>query len=87
MNNYGKTIRTGLVLIAIGLVGMVGVYLLALLGTPTERWQGLAQKILYVHAPSAWSSPWGARAAGSPRRSAGRRSVAWASRSRRRSSR
>ena len=56
MNNYGKTIRTGLVLIAIGLVGMVGVYLLALLGTPTERWQGLAQKILYVHAPSAWSS-------------------------------
>jgi heme exporter protein C len=28
----------------------------ALVFTPTERFQGLAQKIFYVHVPSAWSA-------------------------------
>ncbi len=49
-------IRRGVVLTLLGLAGVAAVYGLALLGTPTERWQGLAQKILYVHAPSAWSA-------------------------------
>jgi len=51
-----RLIRRGLILTAIALAGLAGVYALALVGTPTERWQGLAQKILYLHAPSAWVS-------------------------------
>ena len=51
-----KLVRRGFWITGIGLAGLAGVYLLALLGTPTERWQGLAQKILYVHAPVAWST-------------------------------
>jgi heme exporter protein C len=49
-------IRRGVVLTLLGLAALAGVYAFALLGTPTERWQGLAQKILYLHAPSAWSA-------------------------------
>lgn len=49
-------IRRGVVLTLLGLAALAAVYGVALLGTPTERWQGLAQKILYVHAPSAWAS-------------------------------
>jgi heme exporter protein C len=49
-------IRRGVVLTLLGLAGLAAVYGVALLGTPTERWQGLAQKILYVHAPSAWAA-------------------------------
>jgi len=49
-------IKRGLVLSSIALAGLAGMYVLALAGTPTERWQGLAQKILYLHAPSAWVS-------------------------------
>jgi heme exporter protein C len=37
-------------------VGLVGVYVRALVFTPIERTQGLAQKIFYVHAPSAWAA-------------------------------
>ncbi|MGE0553513.1 MAG: cytochrome c biogenesis protein CcsA [Gemmatimonadales bacterium] len=48
-----RLIRRGLVITVIGLVGLGLVYFLALVVTPTERWQGLAQKILYVHAPAA----------------------------------
>jgi heme exporter protein C len=39
---------------AIALVLMVGVYVRALAFTPEEATQGLAQKIFYIHAPSAW---------------------------------
>jgi heme exporter protein C len=39
---------------ALGLVGLGAVYLLALRYTPTERFQGLPQKIFYVHVPAAW---------------------------------
>lgn len=49
------TIRRGLVLTATGLAGLVAVFVLAQLFTPTEIRQGLAQKIFYIHAPSAWA--------------------------------
>jgi len=41
---------------AAGLAGLAGVYVRALAYTPVERLQGLAQKIFYVHVPSAWSA-------------------------------
>lgn len=44
----------GLTVIAAGLAGLAGVYLLALRFTPVERFQGLPQKIFYVHVPAAW---------------------------------
>src|SRR3954469_14282565 len=46
----------GLTLSAVGLLGLAGVYLLALRFTPVEARQGLAQKIFYVHVPAAWSA-------------------------------
>jgi heme exporter protein C len=42
---------TGLALVLLG-----GIYVRALVFTPEERVQGLAQKIYYVHVPSAWSA-------------------------------
>lgn len=48
-----RLVRRGLALTALGLVGLAGLYYVALAGTPTERWQGAAQKILYLHAPAA----------------------------------
>jgi heme exporter protein C len=49
-------IRRGFVLTALGLVGLAGVYVLAITATSVERFQGPAQKILYVHAPAAWAA-------------------------------
>jgi heme exporter protein C len=49
------TTRRGLVLTGLGIVGLLVVYLLAHRFTPVEARQGLAQKIFYVHAPSAWA--------------------------------
>lgn len=40
----------------IALLLLGGVYVRALVFTPEERLQGLAQKIFYVHVPSAWSA-------------------------------
>lgn len=51
-----RLIRRGVVLTALGLAAVAAVYGVSLFGTPTERWQGLAQKILYLHAPAAWAS-------------------------------
>jgi heme exporter protein C len=51
-----RAIRRGLGIIALGLLGLAGVYLLALRYTPMERFQGLPQKIFYVHVPAAWSA-------------------------------
>ncbi len=48
--------RRGLALSAAGLLGLAGVYLLALAHTPVEARQGLAQKIFYLHVPAAWSA-------------------------------
>ena len=38
----------------IGLLLVAAIYVRALVFTPEEATQGLAQKIFYVHAPSAW---------------------------------
>jgi heme exporter protein C len=51
-----RIVRRGLGLSAVGVVGLAGVYLLALNFTPVEARQGLAQKIFYVHVPAAWSA-------------------------------
>ncbi len=51
-----RVIRNGMVITGIALAAMVGVYCLALLATPVEAHQGLAQKIVYIHAPAAWSA-------------------------------
>ncbi len=45
--------RSGLWM-ALGLLLVAGVYVRALAFTPEEATQGLAQKIFYIHAPSAW---------------------------------
>lgn len=50
-----RRIRRGLVITAIGLVGLAALYVLALEYTPAERFQGLAQKIYYVHPPGAYA--------------------------------
>jgi heme exporter protein C len=49
-------VRRGLVLSGLGLVGIAGASVLALGFTPIEARQGLAQKIFYLHVPSAWSA-------------------------------
>jgi len=51
-----RTASRGLALIAVGLAGLAGIYVLALRFTPVERFQGLPQKIFYVHVPAAWSA-------------------------------
>ena len=51
-----RAVRRGLGLVALGLLGLAGVYVLALRYTPMERFQGLPQKIFYVHVPAAWSA-------------------------------
>ena len=48
--------KWGIALTVLGLVAMVGIYLLALAYTPLEARQGAAQKIFYVHVPAAWSA-------------------------------
>ncbi len=49
-------VRRGMFLTAAALLGLAAVYLLALQYTPVEAQQGLAQKIFYLHVPSAWSA-------------------------------
>ncbi len=49
-----KVARRGLVVSTIALLGLAGVYVLALGYTPVEARQGLAQKIFYLHVPAAW---------------------------------
>jgi heme exporter protein C len=51
-----RIVRRGLALTFLGLVGLAGVYVLALGFTPIEARQGLAQKIFYLHVPAAWSA-------------------------------
>jgi heme exporter protein C len=47
-------IRRGIVLTGLGLLGVAAITVMALQFTPVEATQGLAQKIFYIHAPSAW---------------------------------
>jgi heme exporter protein C len=49
-------ILRGVVLSLLGLAGVATVMVLALRFTPEEVNQGLAQKIFYIHAPSAWAA-------------------------------
>jgi len=49
-------VRRGLLLCAVALLGLAGVYVLAIAYTPVEARQGLAQKIFYLHVPAAWSA-------------------------------
>ncbi len=50
------TVRRGLAITLVALLGLAGVYVLAQVYTPTEVRQGLAQKIFYIHAPAAWAA-------------------------------
>lgn len=47
--------RAGTIVTVIALLGVAGVYVRALAFTPIEAAQGAAQKIFYVHVPSAWA--------------------------------
>ncbi len=49
-------VRWGTGTTVLALLGVAGVYVLALGFTPVEVRQGLAQKIFYLHVPSAWSA-------------------------------
>jgi heme exporter protein C len=44
------------VVTALALLGLVGIYIRALVFTPVDRFQGPAQKIFYIHAPAAWAA-------------------------------
>jgi heme exporter protein C len=44
----------GLALTLLGLAALGAVFVVALRFTPMERFQGLPQKIFYVHVPAAW---------------------------------
>jgi heme exporter protein C len=49
-----RIIARGLRTSVTALVGLAGVYVLAIGFTPIEARQGVAQKIFYLHVPSAW---------------------------------
>ena len=49
-----RIVRSGRLIMLLGLLGLALVYLLALRFTPMERFQGLPQKIFYLHVPAAW---------------------------------
>jgi heme exporter protein C len=48
--------RRGLRISLLALLGLAGVYVMALGYTPVEARQGVAQKIFYLHVPAAWSA-------------------------------
>ena len=54
MTGAAALARRGLGLSLAAVVGLAGVYLLALRYTPVELRQGMAQKIFYLHVPAAW---------------------------------
>src|SRR5262249_17397478 len=49
-------VRRGIIISSIALIGIGVAAILALGFTPIEARQGLAQKIFYLHVPSAWSA-------------------------------
>ncbi len=49
-----RTLKRSGYWMAVGLLLVAAVYVRALAFTPEEETQGLAQKIFYIHAPSAW---------------------------------
>lgn len=48
-------IRRGRVVTLVALAALAGLYVMALQFTPPERFQGLAQKIFYIHPPAAYA--------------------------------
>jgi heme exporter protein C len=56
LDDARRIVRRGLRLSAVGLLALLGVYLVALGYAPIEARQGLAQKIFYLHVPAAWSA-------------------------------
>lgn len=50
-----RAIRRGRTLTVLALLLLAGLYVLALAFTPPERFQGLAQKIFYIHPPAAYA--------------------------------
>ncbi len=50
-----RQISRGRVVTLIGLLGLAALYVMALQFTPPERFQGLAQKIFYIHPPAAYA--------------------------------
>lgn len=56
VDRAAATIRRGLVLTALGLALLAATIVLVQWFTPIETRQGLAQKIFYLHAPTAWST-------------------------------
>lgn len=50
-----RLMRRGRVIMLAGLLAVAAIYVLSLRFTPPEQQQGLAFKILYVHAPAAWA--------------------------------
>ncbi len=51
-----RVARRGVRISAVALLGLAGVFVLALGFTPVEARQGLAQKIFYLHVPAAWAA-------------------------------
>jgi heme exporter protein C len=51
-----RVMRRGIRISAVALLGLAGVFVLALVFTPVEARQGLAQKIFYLHVPAAWAA-------------------------------
>jgi heme exporter protein C len=49
-------VHRGRLITLVALILLAGIYLRALAFTPIERVQGPAQKIYYLHVPSAWSA-------------------------------
>lgn len=56
VDRANRLARTGLMITVLALAGLVWVYVRAVLYTPVERSQGLAQKIFYLHVPAAWAT-------------------------------
>jgi heme exporter protein C len=56
MTAAGALVRRGSVITGMALLGLCGVYALAIGYTPIEARQGVAQKIFYLHVPAAWSA-------------------------------
>jgi heme exporter protein C len=48
--------RAGQIVTGVALLALAGIFIRALVFTPVDRAQGAAQKILYVHAPSAFTA-------------------------------
>src|SRR5258707_7254732 len=49
-----RSLRTSAALMFVALALLPGVYVRAIAFTPPDAVQGAAQKIFYIHAPSAW---------------------------------